>query len=426
MIKNGDLNNYVVSLLQFSMEDHKAFAPYANTESDGKVLAGDQIIVGHELLKKTAAAFLPGIDPETEDNIDFQEILSMRLNDRMNKEPNYSKAILFTGEWGSGKHTVHNAFISEILSKAEEMLSDSSIKDYLKYYRLDASKEKMYTKAERINFISNLFASLDEIANSEWAEEYLLLVSLGDITEIMHHKSSARYFSYTLGSFLEKSRVTFYIFALYEGSASEIEGMYKAPFFVYEVNEPNIDERKQYISAFLKKYVNIIYECDASELSAMTEGFTFGMLEEFKCNCLRFVKATIKELGLNYRDYIINEKLAGGQMITLSKTVLQNIIDSIMCKKHVKRSVIHSFAENMNAAQNNSTYSETLSENKLGASNKNKNINNENEENAKTKVKTPVKDVDKQLTKEEAKAIVDELTSFTQMKEMFSGFSPCF
>lgn len=162
MLKKRDIKNYSVSYMQFCLELHKVFdtpkySEIVEKKEEAERVSTRNVLIGHEFLRNYVMALFSATDPETKEEIDFSEIQNLRLNDKMLLKPNYNKAILFTGEAGSGKRTVENAFVSEVFDivneEAEEDDDDEeeiSIDSFFKYYRMDVSSENVYTKAERM------------------------------------------------------------------------------------------------------------------------------------------------------------------------------------------------------------------------------------------------------------------------------------
>ncbi len=350
MKEHDYLSAFLITEGQYSTEKHLHFLSKDSfaaqlTEQDNPQ-DDDLTILGHEELRKLLLATFPYQHPDTEEPYDFPELHPTELNpETFQYEPLFSQAVLFTGESGCGKRAVSEAYVQEIFRMVNEQAAPTftPVGDIFAYYRLNLTAENVYRKSERIEYLSRFFQALYQLADTEWAQERLLLISFGDITEILRHNSSARYFSEQIRLLLSRTENNFYLIARYEGSASQLKESIKEPFFVYELLPPDQKTRKLFFDRLNRKYTKCSMHYTAGRMAELTDGFTFAMLEKIRKMYLMVVKSEILEAGFSYPDYVENQEMAIDRLITIPDNMMDQLIDNVL-RSHFQPAASYSAA----------------------------------------------------------------------------------
>lgn len=406
------------------LSEHHLCLDYASTYSLED--SGSVPLIGQKLQQKLLRAVFPYEDSESGMYFDFPELHQMTFDKSYAIDtPLVGQALLFSGERGCGKHTLQNAFIGDIFRIIRDGLEDESksTSEIFYYFRMDALSDDLDTKQERQIYLEKLFDMFDETVKDEWAQEKMILISLGDVTQILDHRSSAKIFVKRLSKLMSQNNVLFFITAIYDGTADKIKDLYKKPFLVCEVTEPTGEDRIEFFRRMFTKYRKIGTDFTYDELAKKTEEFTYAMLEDLKKMMLLYVKTEVLESDLHYKDFVNNSNTIPNEKIILSGDSLNLMIETIRrirYKKHVKKLLYGTNeAQLFSIGQNVTQYAYN---NDIAKSD-----NDDNSEKVLNKYdhEKPEEETSKSID-EQAKDIVDNMESRQEMDDFFCNLGVSF
>ena len=254
--------------------------------------------IGYERLKSFFGSLIPDTEFSDDENIEYiSEFKEMYPGIYPTNNSVTSSAVMFSGEFGCGKHTADKVLTTVILKQFEKLVGSTEVDDCFEYYSLDLSSfTDGNSKKEVSEQIELIMSTIIQKASSD--TEVMFYFSLGDVTEIMNSKKTAKCFSEMVNKLLLNHKTTSIVTCCYDGSASNIKDKLKKSFYVYEFEAPDYEMRMTYFEELRKKYFNIIFEPTDDELAEMTEDFTFAMLKRLTA----FILTEVKYKCIEYSD----------------------------------------------------------------------------------------------------------------------------
>ena len=291
-------------------------------------------LLGHDSFRHIARGLFPYYSEEQEVFTEFYDLqLFQNVPDGEMYYP--SAAILLTGEAGSGRRTVGRAIIREFFELLEPMLDNGeTLDDAARLYCFEDITQDIQDGDSSIRKLEMLFAELQGIAGSEWADGKMIVVSMGDISRIIRKKKLMRFLMDQIKAFKRQHDVMFFFIGTYDGQASSIKEKYKEPFLVLEIEKPDAAIRRLYYSNIEKRYQHICLSYKPDKMAELTEGFTFGMLDDLTRMLMLYVKSVILDKNYEMEPYQQrNSEIKLGQEIIITSDVIDSLLSMVKGKR---------------------------------------------------------------------------------------------
>ena len=293
--------------------------------------------IGYERVEGFFGSLIPDVEFNDKGNIEaINEFVEMYPGIYPTNNRVTSSAVMFSGEFGCGKHTADRVLMNVTTNRISDMVDfDVEVDDVIKCYLVNISNFIGSSKAETCENIENIMNTIINAAASD--TDVMFYFSLGDVTEIMKHKKTANCFSKMVKKFLLNHKTTSILTCCYEGSASGIKDRLKQPFYVYEFEAPDYLLRNIYFEKIRNHYYNIIFESSNDELAVMTEGFTFTMLKKLTAFILTSVKYKCVNDDIDFSMYLgTYNELSEDEKITVETLHIERFINNIKNTKYIR------------------------------------------------------------------------------------------
>ena len=292
--------------------------------------------IGYDRVESFFGSLIPDIEFSDDENIEYiSEFKEMYPGIYPTNNFVTSSAVMFSGESGCGKHTANKVLTTVTFKRLEKIVGKNEVDNYFEYYSLnlasftDGSSKK--DVCERIELILNTI-----IQKASSHTDVMFYFSLGDVTEIMNSKKTAKCFSGMVRKLLLDHKTTSIITCCYNGSASKIKDQLKQPFYVYEFEAPDYEMRMFYFEELRKKYFNIIFEPTDDEFAEMTENFTFAMLKRLTAFILTEVKYKCIKDDINFEMFFGADELSeDDEKITVTTRAIGRYVVNMKKTKYV-------------------------------------------------------------------------------------------
>lgn len=270
------------------------------------------------ITSRALAGVMTGLMPQTEENdgtIVFYDFPALQAPIRGSlKNRVYNRALLFTGEPGSGKHTAEMMVARVLFGQFEEIWDDhpevhgeAEFRDLFRCYCFDGAAIAWMSGKEMREVIGSLFDQLKKTVEEN--SDVMIVMTLGDLTDILDKKKTRRYLLSRVNEILEMQEGLCVITGCFDGSAGELDPGVGRSFEVYELENPDRAARVSFFVQMLDpedpgfgEFRNIVMERTIGELADATDGFTFGMLEEVKRMILRTVRGKLVKDSVNWDE----------------------------------------------------------------------------------------------------------------------------
>lgn len=313
------LNQYLVDNDDFLYSDNYMKFLRIIKGKDKEDTSVDDYILDQEKLRFIIQGLVKYQDPLFGD-IDFEELQDISEGDI----PCFSKAIIFTGEGGCGKHTAEIAAIYELKDTIESRINlynnhlsegkdEICLDDVLRYYRFSLETIEDYPNKEKKQYLHNIFNELIQMTSSKWAKDLYVIASFGDVTSVLKNKKTAHYFLKNITELMKQDSVNFYFTCIFEGKTSKLKEKYRKPFLVYEMLKPDFSARQLFFENLKINHKQIYIGYKDVQMAEKTEGFTISMLVQLRKMFLLYMKGLIfarYENGAStssYKEYIKNK-----------------------------------------------------------------------------------------------------------------------
>ena len=151
--------------------------------------------IGYENVESFFGSLIPNVEFDDNENIyvinEFKEMYPgiYPTDNRVT-----SSAVMFSGEFGCGKHSADKVLLNVTLSRVQDIISDEDIEldDVIECYAPNISDFTYDSPKDMCKHIENVMDTIIDIASSNIDMMYYF--SLGDVTEIMNHKKNCKMF----------------------------------------------------------------------------------------------------------------------------------------------------------------------------------------------------------------------------------------
>ena len=274
---------------------------------------------------------------------DFSEIFP----DVFPTEHGTGSAILLTGDTGCGRHTADKTLMSVALevvrNQAEKdsddddlygMAEEPNLEDHLRYFVMDLRCLSGSAERTVMRGLDSLFQQMVDSAVKE--PSVLFYYSLGDVTEILNSQRVSQRFLYQLENLIRDPRSNCIVTCIYNGKASTLSELQKAPFYVLDFTLPSEAARKEYFRFLSERYLNITFDYSADELASMTEGFTFAQIKKLAAHIMMTVKSEIIKKNLNPENYVRHATINQFEVILVDKACVNRLVKQIKNTRYVE------------------------------------------------------------------------------------------
>ena len=271
---------------------------------------------------------------------DFPEIFPNEMPTDLPAFQKTGSAVLFTGETGCGKHTADYTFMrtaygfveSEVIQSLRESGDfshprPSDLDDMtLQFYRIDQTAYDVFSERQLGEALQSLFAQITDKAFSNPAVLYYF--SMGDVTRILDSKRLAPVLIDYVHQLTTDPRARCILTCIYTGKAAQIPANIKKPFYVLEMTPPEKPARTEYFRYLRGAYPNVRFGLDESQLSDLTDGFTFAQIKQLAGYLLMSVKTELKKKKLKVSN-VRFDKLPEQDIIILPEQTIDAFADMI-------------------------------------------------------------------------------------------------
>lgn len=213
----------------------------------------------------------------------------------MTKSPN--KAVLFVGEKGNGKKTLDSAFAVHMFERVLQN-EKSPIKDF-RYYEISLKDMLAKKNKETVENINACFDKIEEMADKEEYEAFLLYISFGDITKLLSADKIADAVAYRINRLLKKDSLLLLLTASATNPPEKIPVSVRKTFIPMILELPSDTERKEYFEYFSEMNPSVEWVITEEKLVSVTKDFTYLMLEHLIDQIYLWVQG---ELMVKYSD----------------------------------------------------------------------------------------------------------------------------